>query len=339
MGHLGHIVELYNLACRTSLGLSKDDFSSWENLYKSLMQCRQALTCCVCLKIVDKPIGPDLRTESPKCQHLICLACKGEKTRLKPACGWCSDHKAFVSKPDISSVAVCFKRMCKYICPYIISKNNIYLLLSKQEQRHIRRIIDDGIGVSNDYVKFIISLQESSTPLRKIPLRNQYKSSMRKGYMTKRRGFQYHVQLKRSSSIQRRINTNRIFEKRYKNTHSNELMNLCEKSRGSEINESDTSEIARLRDTSHKYTLNASDKSTINNNNRSAKSRSKKCSKSQNSMREYRSFKEKQSKSQLRALQLQRLRITSIRSSPTIEPYVHTRAHDLEINHSDLDLD
>ena len=108
-------VDLYIATCRRAANLTRIDTMKFKELCNSLVQLRHMLSCCVCWKILLKPIGPDLQTEIPKCQHMICRDCKHGKVRLKPACGWCADHELFIDKTHIETLIECFMKMCKWI--------------------------------------------------------------------------------------------------------------------------------------------------------------------------------------------------------------------------------
>lgn len=93
------------------MSANAEDKSSWHEIFKYLPSLRQMVSCCVCGKIAYRPQGPDHNV----CLHFVCEGCKGGKMRLKPSCGWCKDHEAFVENKKVRILINCFKRLCLFI--------------------------------------------------------------------------------------------------------------------------------------------------------------------------------------------------------------------------------
>ncbi|XP_071949671.1 uncharacterized protein [Antedon mediterranea] len=110
---------LYITTCRYILNADLNNENSGGDLYRLLPYLRQSLSCCVCTKLLNGPMGPS----NPTCQHHVCQGCIGGKKRLRPACGWCTDYSQFVEKKQLRILLLCYKKMCEYIADTPISRN------------------------------------------------------------------------------------------------------------------------------------------------------------------------------------------------------------------------
>ena len=138
-------VSLYLSTCRYVMQAKGEQPTSWSDLYKYLPYLRQALSCCVCTKILQIPMGP---TDSI-CQHHICEACKGGKMRLRPSCSWCKDHSLYKENVQLRIVIQCYKRLCNFL-----SSLNLSATLSEidnGDKNSILNIINEGTEIPDQY--------------------------------------------------------------------------------------------------------------------------------------------------------------------------------------------
>ncbi|OCT81166.1 E3 ubiquitin-protein ligase MSL2 isoform X1 [Xenopus laevis] len=102
---------LYMSASRLVLNYHPGDPQASAEICKMLPYFRQALSCCVCGKLLEDPIAPINST----CQHYVCKPCKGKKMMMKPSCSWCKDYEQFEENKQLSILVNCYKKLCEYI--------------------------------------------------------------------------------------------------------------------------------------------------------------------------------------------------------------------------------
>lgn len=99
---------LYTSISRTILLANPADKSSWSNLYRLVPYLRQSLSCTVCGNILKEPYSPE------NCQHHVCYLCIGGEKKLFRPCKTCKDEKDHVENTLLSTLVVCYKKICNY---------------------------------------------------------------------------------------------------------------------------------------------------------------------------------------------------------------------------------
>ena len=142
--NMTNAMTLYITACRYVIQADQNIPESWEDLYRYLPYLRQALSCCVCGKLLLCPMGP---VESA-CLHHVCQNCIGKKMRMKPSCSWCKDFDSFVENRQLRSIVKCFTKLCEYIASSQIGRriatgdvgngltNNLLTILQEASEFH-----------------------------------------------------------------------------------------------------------------------------------------------------------------------------------------------------------
>lgn len=102
----------YLETCRYVVEADLDDPSSWIEIQKHLTGIRLTLTCCVCGRLLNRPMGPARSV----CHHYVCKDCIGGKMRyIKRGCGWCKSFEEFVDNKQLECVVRCFRQLCQYL--------------------------------------------------------------------------------------------------------------------------------------------------------------------------------------------------------------------------------
>ncbi|KAI1306043.1 E3 ubiquitin-protein ligase MSL2 [Halotydeus destructor] len=105
-------LSLYVTTCRTIFQADVDDSAgTWSDITRLLLYLRQALSCCICGKLLNVPVSSTVTS----CQHHVCKTCVGSKVRLKPCCSWCKDHSKFAENTQLRILLQCYKRLCNYV--------------------------------------------------------------------------------------------------------------------------------------------------------------------------------------------------------------------------------
>lgn len=140
-------ISLYITTCRYIVESNTHEAETWADLYKYLPILRQALSCCVCTKILHHPMGP---TESA-CQHHVCSSCLGGKMRLRPSCSWCKDFNCFVDNAQLRIVVQCFRKLCEYLASSAIAVNLAATNNGGTTSNALMAIIQEGLSIRDDF--------------------------------------------------------------------------------------------------------------------------------------------------------------------------------------------
>lgn len=104
-------LSLYVTTCRMIFQSDIEDNGAWADINRLVLYLRQALTCCVCGKLLTVPMSSTVSS----CQHHVCKSCVGGKMRLKPSCSWCKDHSKFIENTQLRILLQCYNRLCEFM--------------------------------------------------------------------------------------------------------------------------------------------------------------------------------------------------------------------------------
>ncbi len=104
-------LSLYVTTCRMIFQSSMTDMGAWADINRLVLYLRQALTCCVCGKLLTVPMSSTVSS----CQHHVCKGCVGGKMRLKPSCSWCKDHSKFIENTQLRILLQCYRGVCEFM--------------------------------------------------------------------------------------------------------------------------------------------------------------------------------------------------------------------------------
>lgn len=104
-------LSLYVTTCRMIFQSSVADMGAWADINRLVLYLRQALTCCVCGKLLTVPMSSTVSS----CQHHVCKSCVGGKMRLKPSCSWCKDHSKFIENTQLRILLQCYRGVCEFM--------------------------------------------------------------------------------------------------------------------------------------------------------------------------------------------------------------------------------
>lgn len=136
-------VSLYLSTCRCVMQAKRESPETWSDLYKQFPLLRQAISCCVCTKILNVPIGP----VGSICQHHICESCRGGKMRLRPGCGWCKDHSLYEENIQLRIIIQCYKQLCTFLA----SLDLLSILDGEIDKNALVNCINEGLEITDTY--------------------------------------------------------------------------------------------------------------------------------------------------------------------------------------------
>ncbi|KAM8833344.1 E3 ubiquitin-protein ligase MSL2-like [Synchiropus picturatus] len=102
---------LYVSASRAVLQCDPRQPHTFSDMYSLLPFFRQSLACLVCGKLLQDPIS----TTHPECEHYVCLACKGQKMRIRTSCNRCKDYSSFQENKQLSLLVQCYRKLCLFV--------------------------------------------------------------------------------------------------------------------------------------------------------------------------------------------------------------------------------